>query len=885
MALKSQSRRPRRSTLSPRHQGPSSIRVQRTAVSANMAEDEREARATALASQALDFVASGRDEVRRCPYDKCHFSLIRLLQDGSRALREAVSLAPNNPHVRAAFAKIQSDDLQHLLHKLCSKFVTEHDEGAGKEALSYLDRSAEMPGDVAKTCFEMLAKPGISNYPVIQDGIVAGLLREAPAARVALAKKLHHDMTTVAFRDIFRLGNASSSGMTDVLLDQAVWSSESVREECEIDVFQLYLAKLIQMGDEENDRALYGIARLLAADTERLYKLIDGETFDVILSALDNRNTVQVRSQATLVTAKYLEASGDDGQKTLTQFVTSRVTKQRNEDLVLAFSAAAGVFPVAPSPASTLFLTEGFVQGLVPLLVKKAKSEKVELAALDMLSAACIDSACREAIKKHCTSWLQHILSTGKEEWAGLAAVILAKIQGPSSQPTSSKNEVSADEENGAEDLVPRLKSMMLEDPLDSNQSSIEGLAYASVRPKVKEELAKDPEFLKRLLKNLRHSSPGSPTGFGGLVLIDNLTRYLPNLSEEQKRLAQLKAYANASKSAPQANPLDEDAAVTERCKAIVNAGAISVLVGMSKNLSPNSMHTVIRILLSISRTSSLRGVIAQQGGLRLLLQGYTLISGSSDSDMEARHSAAHALARILVSVDPSLVFPSSGSMPMTSVIRPILSLLSDDFGSMTQGPRDLLPTFEGLLALTNLASVPSSGAAESIIRQAYPRIEDLLLSNNVLIQRAATQLVCNLVNCSLGVALFADESPGAARRMHILLAMADVEDVATRSAAAGALAVVTEFEGAVKAILARDRGMEIILGLLEDESGDRGIVHRACVCVMSAVCQESDTGKRAKEAVKRLGGVEKLNDIRIEYQGEDQVMQCIVQSLQALAN
>ena len=806
------------------------------------------------------------------------------MQDGSRALREAVSLSPNNPHVKAAFAKIQSDDLQHILHKLCRKFVTEHDEAAGKEALSYLSRSAEVPGDVAKTCFEMLAEPGISKYPVIQDGLVAGLLREGPAARVALAKKLHNDMTTVAFRKIFKLGNASSSGMTDVVLDQAVWSTESVREDCEIDVFQLYLAKLIQMGDEENDRALYGIARLLAADTERLYKLIDPETFDVILSALDNRNTVQVRSQATLVTAKYLQASGEDGQKTLTQFVTSRVSRQRNEDLVLAFSAAAGVFPAAPSRASMLFLTEGFVQGLVPLLVKKAKSEKVELAALDMLSAACIDSACREAIRKHCTSWLQHILSRGKE-WEGPAAVILAKIQGPSSQRTSSKDEVPADEKSTTEDLVPRLKSMMLDDPLDSNQSSIEGLAYASVRPKVKEDLAKDPEFLMRLLKNLRHSSPGSPTGFGGLVLIDNLTRYLPNVSEEQKRLAQLKAYANASKNATQVDTLDEDAAVTERCKAIVNAGTISVLVGMSKNLSPNSMHIVIKILLSISRTSSLRGKIAQQGGVRLLLQGHTLISGSSDYDIEARHSAAHALARILISVDPSLVFPSSGSMPMTSVIRPILSLLSDDSGSMTQGPRDLLPTFEALLALTNLASVPSSGAAESIIRQAYPKIEDLLLSNNVLIQRAATQLVCNLVNCSLGVALFAEESPVAARRMHILLAMADVEDAASRSAAAGALAVVTEFEGAVKAILARDRGMEIIVGLLGDDSGDRGIVYRACVCVMSAVCQESDTGKRAKETVKRLGGVEKLNDLRIEYQDEDNVMQCILQSLQALEN
>lgn len=810
-------------------------------------------------------------------------SLTGPCQDGARALREAASLAPNNPHVKVAFGKLQSNDLQHQLEKLCSKFVAERDEGAGKEALSYLNRSAEVPGDVAQTCLELVARSKVFEDGHIQDGIVAGLLREAPAAKVALAKKLHDNTTMVTFEKIFRLGDGSSDGMTDVLLDPAAWSTESAREECEKDVFQLYLAKLIQVGDEDNGRALKGIARLVAADTERLHTLIDEESFDVILSSLDNRNTVQVRSQATLVTAKYLEASGDNGQKTLTQFVTSRVTRQRNEDLVLAFSAAAGVFPVAPSTASTLFLIEGFVPGLVPLLEKKAKSEKVELAALDMLSAACIDSACREAIKKHCTSWLQRILAIGTDERPGLAAVILAKIQGPSSQATSSKNDTTAEEKDATEDLVPRLKSMMVEDPLDSNQSSIEGLAYASVRPKVKEELAKDQDFLRKLLKHLRHSPPGSPTSFGGLALIDNLTRYLPNISEDQKRMAQLKAYANATKSAPQADPLDEDAAVTERCTAIVKAGTISVLVGMSKNLSPNSMHTVIRILLSLSRTPSLRGTIAQQGGARLLLQGYNLILGSSDSDIEARHTAAHALARILISIDPNLVFPSSGSMPLTSVIRPVLSLLGEDSGSMTEGPRDLLPTFEALLALTNIASVPSSGAAESIIRQAYAIIENLLLSNNALVRRAATQLVCNLVNCPLGVELFADESQLAARRIHILLAMADVEDVATRSAAAGALAIVTEFEGAVKAILARDSGMEIILSLLEDESGDIGIVHRACVCVMNAVCQDSDTGKRAKEKVKRLHVLKTLHDIKIDYEDEDNLMQCIQNTLQAL--
>ena len=37
-----------------------------------MGDDEKEARASTLASQALELVTSGREEVRRCSYDVCH---------------------------------------------------------------------------------------------------------------------------------------------------------------------------------------------------------------------------------------------------------------------------------------------------------------------------------------------------------------------------------------------------------------------------------------------------------------------------------------------------------------------------------------------------------------------------------------------------------------------------------------------------------------------------------------------------------------------------------------------------------------------------------------------------------------------------------------------
>ncbi|KAK4696576.1 protein unc-45, partial [Lecanoromycetidae sp. Uapishka_2] len=825
-----------------------------------MAEAQRDKQAEQLAAKALELVAAGRDE------------------DGSRALREAVSLAPDNAEVKAAFDKIQKDDLQHLLHQLCSRFALENDKAAGKEAVHYLSRSAEVPPDVAEKCLDLVLEHG--DQTPSKDDIVTGLLRESPAAKRYLAKMLYDCKDNSAFEKIYNIGEGAANGISTVVLDASSWSSQADQDHCKIEVFQYFLAKLLEVGHEHDGKALKGIARLLATDAEKLEECVDDDCFDAVLSCLDERNPVNVRSQATLATAKIVEASGERGQKALTSFITTRVNRQKNEDLVLAFSAAAGVFPVAPSIMSALFLTEGFLEGLIPLVEKKAKSEKVETATLNMLNAACIDSACRGAIQKHCASWLQNMLKKGEEEGSeakmGTAAVILTKLQGPSTQ-----NENTKSNGQNTEELVRRLKGMMDDGNPEAKQSSIEGLAYASVKPKVKEELARDGSFLRSFQGMLGSSQPGSSVAFGGLTLIDNLTRYLPNLSEEQKRMSQLKAYANAAKPSQQIDPLEEDAAVTERCKAVVKAGTISTLVGISRSLSSGSIGIVFNILLSLSKTASLRGTIAQQGGLRLLLQSYTLVTGTSDAEVQSRYDAAHALARILTSVDPSLVF--TGSLSLNSAIRPLISLLGDNPRSST-GPRDLLPTFEALLALTNLASVRSSNVSETIIRLAFPTIEELMLSNNERVRSASTQLVCNLVNCDAGMALFGDGSKAAERRVHILLAMADVDHLQTREAAAGALAMITSTEGVITAILARDRGVEILLGLIDGEETE-GVVHRGVVCIMQVINADKEANrKQAIQKILELHGHDMLAAVINKFPNNKEVSQLVFEALKLLA-
>jgi hypothetical protein len=229
----------------------------------------------------------------------------------------------------------------------------------------------------------------------------------------------------------------------------------------------LLLARLMEAGleDEAICKELNALTKLLSDDSAAetrssekhapLYQLIDSDFVETILGYLDMRQSPAVRGYATLTTSAYLKASGDKGVDLLSQFFYSRVGKGTYDDFILAFSVAASIFPIIPDITATLFLSEGFVPSLGPLMKRKWKSKKVEQAALEMLNIACMNTPCREAIKKYCTEWLEeivndvpadpsevasperhHVAEDGSvqqrihsEPVRNLAAVVLAKLQ------------------------------------------------------------------------------------------------------------------------------------------------------------------------------------------------------------------------------------------------------------------------------------------------------------------------------------------------------------------------------------------------------------------------------------------------------------------------
>jgi len=229
----------------------------------------------------------------------------------------------------------------------------------------------------------------------------------------------------------------------------------------------LLLARLTEGGQEDEDtcKDLDAVTKLLNEDSsdetrstephKPLYELIDPDIVETILGYLDMRQSPTVRGHATLTTSSYLKASGQQGVDYVSEFFYARVAKGTYDDLITAFSVAASMFPIVPDLCATLFLSEGFIAGLGPLMNRKWKSRKVERAALELLSAACMNTPCREAIQKYCTEWLEEIVNKTparvadvsspdrgpvvedgsiqhrlhSEQVRNLSAVILAKLQ------------------------------------------------------------------------------------------------------------------------------------------------------------------------------------------------------------------------------------------------------------------------------------------------------------------------------------------------------------------------------------------------------------------------------------------------------------------------
>ncbi|KAJ2661217.1 SWI5-dependent HO expression protein 4 [Coemansia sp. RSA 1200] len=371
---------------------------------------------------------------------------------------------------------------------------------------------------------------------------------------------------------------------------------------------------------------------------------------------------------------------------------------------------------------------------------------------------------------------------------------------------------------------------------------------------------------------------------------------------------------------------LDSAESVSKRSVSVCKCGGVSVLVSsVQPKLRPSdsAKDTVAEIMVALVTTQSLRGLVVQQGGIRTLLGILTASAPKADSKTSQSNDGyvprallqkrdkniAFSLAKIAISVPPNLAFQDP-----REIVLLLLSLLHED-----SEPQALLMKFESLLALTNLASMEPGSSYDvrdymAISLNGVSSIEMLMLSDHPLVRRAATELLCNLVYSPKVFERYVanadkyvpeepapgellpsgivelpsdsednakdDEHPGnsdsdsdsdsyRSHRLHLLIALADVDDAATRSAAAGALAILSNDPQCCRYLfLAHPRASSVLVRLANDltdsNESDRQlrIAFRHRVAVIWANAAASGDARVLLELRHDSGVVDTLDDM-----------------------
>ncbi|OAX40075.1 ARM repeat-containing protein [Rhizopogon vinicolor AM-OR11-026] len=549
--------------------------------------------------------------------------------------------------------------------------------------------------------------------------------------------------------------------------------------------------------------------------------------------------------------------------KVFQPLIISHISNHQQQDtIVVGLSFFSALFQVDWQSASHIFGQDGVVEYLSDAL-DLFPSASVALEVTRLIGQASGHKSCRALIPEEIITWLgtksRHAMDKDLRAAAAIALVKLSRGAATDASEGTDPPQAASSASNDME-LASMLKRMVISDTdsVSLLNDVVEGLAYLSVDADVKQALANDPKFLQQLFalvprrKALATSATNSSLLFGILIIISNLCAYRPRLSQEDAQISKLKSMAKASngsnKTAAEGPPniLEDDATVKSRCRQVLASGALDVLSVASGIESQGIKLALGKIYLSIVEDKDNRGKVLQSGGARSLSRVIQSSSSSTSSSTPIDASfliAIQALAKLTITSSPLQVFgPADGAM--LDAIRPLSQLL-------LHSSSNLLQQFEALMALTNLAS-HTTGCADRIASTSdlLNKVELLMLEDHTLIRRAATELICNLLGGSEKVFSRYGGSPdvhAAKSKLQVLLAMSDVDDLPTRLAASGALAMVTGSSTACRAVfelqLDRHRAFLVIARLidpsviLEDDpdddegAGDPGLVHRGVVC------------------------------------------------------
>ena len=431
------------------------------------------------------------------------------------------------------------------------------------------------------------------------------------------------------------------------------------------------------------------------------------------------------------------------------------------------------------------------------VLVLACKDEEIsKLLSAEALAYAASDKAICSAIANTGIDIVQSLYHSSNNILCVRGLVILCKVAMKGGG--NIKEQILVD--GGAQKLYKTCRSFLMnsDKDLELKKWACEGLAYLSFDAEVKEILVRDVEALNSLLDLAK--SEDSTITYGICNALVNLTNAFDK-PEKNPELEQLAKFAK--QPIPESHEKDGDEFVQKRIRLLMDNGLISALVNLNNVNSERTKEMMARVFCAVVEEVLNRGKVIAQGGVKTLLP---LALKGTEKGMDF---ASQALAKIGITNDPRLAFSGQRCM---EVVRPLVKLLN-----FKKSP---LLRFEGLMALTNLASMNDDVRKRIMKEKGFYEIESLMFEEDDQLKCAAVQCMCNLVLNQEAFNMFKDTS-SVTERLKLIVLYCGEDPPELSKAAAGTLAVLTSDPEICKMVVAVKSHLEILKYLVTNESSE----------------------------------------------------------------
>ena len=544
----------------------------------------------------------------------------------------------------------------------------------------------------------------------------------------------------------------------------------------------------------------------------------------------------EVKSMMLVIFAELQSSFQKDFDKAVVDFMSSLIVEAEidvgNDPLFIIVKTLSELYPSLTTLCSEIFLTNGLSK-----LFKKRVFEEQDLQftkeLLRLLSSACIDETMRTYITENYLQLLERSLNV--EDVQIYSALVLVKTWSFTKLTCINLKQLSEIFINAiSRRIMPKIEnvneSAVKLEEVPKVEMSVEALAYLSLKASVKIMIRSNESFTEILLTMIK-SQKMTHCLYGLLVIMANLSTLPEESNGSSQSINDLKNYADlkgpgADKVGAEKESKEDILLFNE--KYILRTELISFLKREMHNLSPNCKQQVVRVIYNITRSKNFIPQCISQGGTTIILE---YLANKQDIGEPIRILGCRALTRMLIFTNPGSIFKKYSALNAIPFLFELLprSTPVDDNPLHNDEQIKLTDNYEALLALTNLASSETSDGEEVCkhivsTKVYWSTIENLMLDENVPLQRSTLELISNMMSHPLTIAakFFNLENPQSLRNFNILVKLLQLSDVESQRAVAAIFAnIATTIPLIAKELLTKKELIENAIQVFADQIDD----------------------------------------------------------------